>query len=114
LLPSGAPVAPPPSDVPLVLAGGDDGPLAGQAFSLDAPLVTLGRSETNTIVVPEGTVSRAHAAIRREGDAYLLRDAGSTGGTYVNGEPLAGERTLRDGDVIGLGTVVTLAVRAEA
>lgn len=112
-LPPGTPASPPPSDVPLVLAGGDDGPLAGQTFGLDAPLVTLGRSETNTIVVPEGTVSRAHAAIRREGGAYFLRDVGSTGGTYVNSEPLAGEHALRDGDVIGLGAVVTLAVRAQ-
>jgi FHA domain/Double zinc ribbon len=50
-------------------------------------------------------VSRVHADIRVEGDAYYLEDTGSSNGTYVNGAPLpAGNRyRLRSGDRISLG-----------
>lgn len=50
-------------------------------------------------------VSRIHADIRAEGDAYYLEDAGSSNGTYVNHTPLlSGNRhRLRAGDRIALG-----------
>jgi FHA domain/Double zinc ribbon len=50
-------------------------------------------------------VSRIHADIRIEGDAYYVEDVGSSNGTYVNNAPLAvGSRhRLRSGDRIALG-----------
>lgn len=50
-------------------------------------------------------VSRVHADIRVEGDAYYIEDAGSSNGTYINNMPLpAGNRhRLRSGDRIALG-----------
>lgn len=50
-------------------------------------------------------VSRLHADIRIEGDAYYLEDVGSSNGTYVNHTPLlTGNRhRLRPGDRIALG-----------
>ncbi len=50
-------------------------------------------------------VSRIHADIRVEGDAYYLEDVGSSNGTYVNHTPLSrGNRhRLRTGDRISLG-----------
>jgi pSer/pThr/pTyr-binding forkhead associated (FHA) protein len=50
-------------------------------------------------------VSRVHADIRVEGDAYYLEDTGSANGTYVNHTPLApGNRhRLRSGDRLSLG-----------
>ncbi|MGD1920317.1 MAG: FHA domain-containing protein [Pleurocapsa sp.] len=50
-------------------------------------------------------VSRLHADIRIEGDAYYLEDVGSSNGTYVNHTPLVkGNRhRLRPGDRIALG-----------
>jgi pSer/pThr/pTyr-binding forkhead associated (FHA) protein len=50
-------------------------------------------------------VSRVHADIRVEGDAYFLEDMGSSNGTYINHTPLlAGNRhRLRTGDRIALG-----------
>lgn len=50
-------------------------------------------------------VSRVHADIRVEGDAYYIEDLGSSNGTYVNNLPLApGNRhRLRMGDRIALG-----------
>lgn len=50
-------------------------------------------------------VSRAHADIRIEGNAYYIEDVGSSNGTYINHTPLpAGNRhRLRTGDRIALG-----------
>jgi len=50
-------------------------------------------------------VSRIHADIRAEGDAYYIEDAGSSNGTYINNLPLlpGNRHRLRPGDRISLG-----------
>lgn len=50
-------------------------------------------------------VSRIHADIRVEGDAYFIEDVGSSNGTYINHVPLlkGNRHRLRAGDRIGLG-----------
>lgn len=50
-------------------------------------------------------VSRMHADIRIEGDAYYIEDVGSSNGTYINNLPLpiGNRHRLRAGDRIGLG-----------
>jgi S1-C subfamily serine protease len=47
--------------------------------------------------------SSRHAAVVRVDDHYVLRDLGSTNGTFVNGERLTEERRLQDGDVLRFG-----------
>lgn len=62
-------------------------------------------------------VSRVHADIRVEGDAFFLEDMGSSNGTYVNHTPLlTGDRhRLRTGDriALGKGDKVTFIFQAE-
>jgi pSer/pThr/pTyr-binding forkhead associated (FHA) protein len=50
-------------------------------------------------------VSRIHADIRIEGDAYYIEDVGSSNGTYINNAPLpmGSRHRLRLGDRIALG-----------
>ncbi|MFB2877496.1 FHA domain-containing protein [Floridanema aerugineum] len=50
-------------------------------------------------------VSRVHADIRVEGDAYYIEDVGSSNGTYINHTPLpkGNRHRLRSGDRISLG-----------
>ena len=50
-------------------------------------------------------VSRIHADIRVEGDAYFIEDVGSSNGTYINNLPLlpGNRHRLRPGDRISLG-----------
>lgn len=50
-------------------------------------------------------VSRIHADIRLEGDAFYIEDVGSANGTYVNNIPLpmGNRHRLRSGDRIALG-----------
>jgi hypothetical protein len=48
-------------------------------------------------------VSRDHAEIILDGTRHLLRDRGSRFGTFVNGQPVSGDTSLKAGDVIRLG-----------
>jgi DNA-binding response OmpR family regulator len=77
-------------------------------FLLTGAEHTVGRSTGCDIVVRRGTVSRLHARIVREGPRYVLRDAGSANGTFVNGQPLAGDHVLGDRDAVGLGAAGAL------
>ncbi|MCG5061760.1 MAG: FHA domain-containing protein [Limnoraphis sp. WC205] len=76
------------------------------------PVIHLGKP--NDLVPPDidvsgfpnsEVVSRTHADIRTEGDAYYIEDVGSSNGTYINNIPLTkGNRhRLRPGDRISLG-----------
>ena len=79
-----------------------DGPNAGEVFSLDLPLLLLGRHPSNQIPVKDHGVSRIHARIIREGHRFVIEDAGSSNGTLVQGERVE-HRVLEDGDVVQLG-----------
>jgi adenylate cyclase len=51
-----------------------------------------------------GVLRKEHSEIVETGEGlFLLRDLGSSNGTYVNGERVKGERLLRHGDAIALG-----------
>lgn len=69
---------------------------------------TLGRSKLCTIVVGRETISRIHARIMREGPRYVIYDAGSANGTYINGQPVGGPHVLSNRDDIGLGSATPL------
>ena len=70
---------------------------------LEAERCELGRSALRDVVISLDTVSRRHAAIERRDERYWLADVGSSNGTFVNGQPVAGPHLLTDGDEIGLG-----------
>lgn len=63
---------------------------------------TLGRHPANTIRIADREVSKEHASIERVGNSFLLRDLGSSNGTFVNGRRVR-ELRLREGDEISLG-----------
>lgn len=84
------------------------GPQPGQTFTLDQDLLTVGRDPSSDIVINDPQVSRQHARIMRRGSLMVIEDIGSTNGTFVNGMRLTVPHTLANGDVIGLGNIVTL------
>ena len=54
-------------------------------------------------------VSRLHAELVRKGGDWTIVDNGlSLNGSFVNGEPVSGQRRLRDGDAIRVGTTVLI------
>jgi hypothetical protein len=71
-------------------------------------LVTIGRAPENDVVIPDRSVSRFHAFLKREGGGYRLQDAGSTNGTEVNCAPVAAKghgppSALKPGDTVRFG-----------
>jgi DNA-binding NtrC family response regulator len=80
------------------------GELRGREFDITQDLVRLGKSRQSTIVIPDDSVSRTHAEIRREGDAYRFVDLGSTNGTFIGGARIA-DAFIRPGDVLAIGRV---------
>jgi hypothetical protein len=84
--------------------------LAPRARGLGLPLATdllgarvvIGRSSACQLVLADDTVSRRHAELRIEGGRWLLRDLGSSNGTWVNGRRVV-EAEVRAGDTLHLG-----------
>jgi serine phosphatase RsbU (regulator of sigma subunit) len=79
-------------------------------FALDAPSTTLGRSQTQDVVLGDKCVSRQHAVILREGAQWVLADQGSSHGTYVNGAKVQ-RVVLNAGDVVQLGSIDSVKLR---
>lgn len=75
-----------------------------EQIQLHEDVTTIGRSDTCDVVVPEPTVSRLHARIELNHDRYLLYDAGSANGTYLNGQHIEHSYELRTDDEIWLGS----------
>jgi len=71
-----------------------------------AGTVRFGRGEENDLVLKDRFVSGRHAEVARSGSGYVLRDLGSTNGTFRNGMRIQGECPLSAGDRIGIGTSV--------
>ncbi len=75
----------------------------GQRYSLNAPSIILGRSSEADILVDDTGVSRKHLEIRTENGFSTAVDLGSTNGSYVNGQKVAGTMELTDGSTITMG-----------
>jgi pSer/pThr/pTyr-binding forkhead associated (FHA) protein len=76
-------------------------------FAPKMPRLAIGSDPTSALRVPVASVSRVHAWLYRVGDAWRIEDAGSSLGTWVNGEGVeagAGQ-TLQPGDRVSLGVV---------
>ena len=84
------------------------GPLAGARLRLEGAEVRVGRAPENDIPVPEAHVSRLHAILRPARLGWSIEDAGSSGGTIVNGVRIAEVLNLCPNDEIRLGQSVFL------
>jgi adenylate cyclase len=82
-------------------------------FTLE-PQSVLGRSTQATVRLADREVSRKHSQIDLEGGEYMLRDLGSSNGTYVNGRRIFGPTALKDADEVVIGTSKMLFRRGAA
>jgi hypothetical protein len=79
------------------------GPYAGRTFLLGDGTAVIGRDPAAEIAFPtDPTTSRRHATVEWDGSAWVLRDQGSTNGTFVNGARVT-EQVLHPGDQIRIG-----------
>ena len=81
---------------PILLFGED------KEIRLTTAVITIGRRRSNNVVIDDMRISRTHVQIRQVPEGYMVFDAGSSGGTFVNGTRIA-QQLLRFGDVISLG-----------
>jgi two-component system, NtrC family, sensor kinase len=79
----------------------------GTRFRLDGATVTLGRGTSNAVQLHDTEISREHAEFARQGEAFVIRDLGSSNGTFVNGKPVK-EHELASGDQLQLGSTLLL------
>lgn len=73
----------------------------------------VGRGLAADIRILDTEVSRLHAIVRHKDGKCLVKDAGSSNGTFVNGKPIEDFTSLRDGDQVQLGRTVLLYRSAE-
>jgi serine phosphatase RsbU (regulator of sigma subunit)/pSer/pThr/pTyr-binding forkhead associated (FHA) protein len=89
------------------------GPNTGQRFVLDgAECLGIGRQGDSAIYLESLAVSRQHARLICAGGSYFIEDAGSSNGTFVNGQRVQGRVPLTENDTLQVGPYV-LALRAE-
>jgi pSer/pThr/pTyr-binding forkhead associated (FHA) protein len=85
------------------------GPGVGKVFPLDCGATTIGRLDSAHVQLTDEGISRNHAQIRHELDGgYVLHDAGSRNGSFVNGGQVRQPHRLHDGDEIRFGVLTLL------
>lgn len=80
------------------------GELRGREIEITKDAITLGRSRQCEVTLPDDSVSRMHASIRRDGERYRVLDLQSTAGTFLGGSRVS-DAFLRPGDELRLGSV---------
>ncbi len=73
------------------------------SVALDLERLNVGRDADNEVVLPDPAVSRRHCLIERIGDEVVVKDRGTSNGTFVNNEYLNEPRVLREGDRVYVG-----------
>ena len=81
------------------------GPDMGKRFPLTRSEIVLGRGADCDIQVDRDSVSRRHARVFRDGEAWMVEDLGSTNGSYVNDVPVQ-RSVLRDADFLKIGAAI--------
>ena len=87
----------------IILAGSS----VGEMHKIAAERTVIGRGQQADIQIFDEGISRRHAELVQKCDGVVLRDLGSTNGTYCNGERIT-EHRLADGDKIRVGSTTIL------
>jgi predicted component of type VI protein secretion system len=66
---------------------------------------SIGRHDDCVIRIRSSQVSRRHCELFEEENKLILRDLGSSNGTFVNGKRVLGKQALKPGDVLTIGGV---------
>ena len=90
----------PVSNRPLLIWQEDN--LISDQWSLEEDEIFLGRDSSCQIKLPSRWISRVHARICRKANQYVLEDANSKNGIYVNGQRISKPHVLSDGDKLQL------------
>lgn len=86
----------------------------GEVYPLEDDEIIIGRGEENGIVLSIAEVSRQHAVLTRAEEGYMIKDLGSTNGTFVDKKKIGGKYLLKPGDTIMLGDAIYLTFQANS
>lgn len=86
---------------------------ASRVIVLNAPVVRVGRSLDNDVVLPDDPVSAGHCRLERHQSSFRIIDLGSTNKTWVNGREVTNS-VLKNGDEIRVGRTTFVFENAEA
>ena len=89
----------------VVLSSPGTGLANGQRFEL-GEVTRVGRADDNHITLEDRFVSAHHIELARKAGRVVIRDLGSTNGTFRNGARVLRETPLDDGDRLGVGTTM--------
>jgi FHA domain len=78
------------------------GPQKGELFTLQPNTIIGTDPKTSTVVLQDKFMSSKHAEIKAENGMWVLRDSGSTNGTYVNNKRVD-RHELVDNDFVKFG-----------
>src|ERR1051325_7324434 len=78
--------------------------MTGRTHELTTEKTTVGRVEDNSFQIAEASVSSHHAEILMRGNDVVIKDLGSTNGTFINGEKID-ESVLKPGQTLRFGQV---------
>jgi hypothetical protein len=80
---------------------------AGRELMLSKDETTIGRAESCDLgMFGDNTIERLHARILLQNNRYVLADAETPGGTFLNDEPVTKPTPLKSGDTIRVGNSV--------
>jgi len=78
---------------------------AHQSCELPEGCTSIGRGPKNSVIIRDGSVSADHCEIHVYGTSVIVREHGSSNGTFLNGVRIPGQSGVRPGDVIHFGRV---------
>jgi predicted component of type VI protein secretion system len=80
--------------------------LKGRVYELMVDQTTVGRNEPNTLVIRDDSISTHHCEILVYGREVIVRDLGSTNGTFVDGLRLQDQQCqVKAGQIVRFGSV---------
>ena len=85
----------------------------GEVFPLEADEIIIGRGEENEIVFNIAEVSRTHAILTKAEEGFMIKDLGSTNGTFVDKKKIGGKYLLKPGDTVMLGDAIYMTYQAD-
>ncbi len=101
------PAAPPGPEIPALntLASLTFLNAGGETHTINTVTYRIGRLVDNDLMVPDNSVSRHHAEIRRHRDgSFNLLDLDSMNGVFVNGKKIR-DSIIKEGDILEIGDV---------